>query len=96
MNYRHIYHAGNFADVFKHAVLTRIVLYLQRKEAAFRVIDTHAGTGQYRLVSEAAMKTGEWLDGVGRLAEAILPANAQALMQPYLDIALPMVAEKQE
>jgi 23S rRNA (adenine2030-N6)-methyltransferase len=95
MNYRHIYHAGNFADVFKHAVLTRIILFLQRKEAAFRVIDTHAGTGHYSLASEAAMKTGEWLDGIGRLAEVKLPANAQALMQPYLDIALPMVSQKQ-
>ncbi len=91
MNYRHGYHAGNFADVFKHAVLARIVTYLQRKEAAFRVIDTHAGTGIYNLGSEAAMKTGEWLDGIGRLRDATLPANALALMQPYLDIALPMV-----
>ena len=94
MNYRHVYHAGNFADVFKHAVLARIIIYLQRKDAEFRVIDTHAGTGLYHLSSEAAMKTGEWLDGIGRLREAKLSANAQALMQPYLDIALPMVAEK--
>ena len=90
MNYRHAYHAGNFADVFKHAILTRIILYLQRKEAAFRFIDTHAGTGHYSLAAEAAQKTGEWLDGIGRLQEAKLPANALALMQPYLDFALPM------
>ena len=76
MNYRHAYHAGNFADVFKHAVLTRIVLYLQRKEAAVRMIDTHAGVGQYNLGSEAAMKTGEWQEGVGRLADTKLPSNA--------------------
>lgn len=94
MNYRHAYHAGNFADVFKHAVLTRIIVYLQRKEAAFRVIDTHAGTGQYSLASEAALKTGEWQDGIGRLTGAKLPATVMALMQPYLDIALPMVADK--
>ena len=43
MNYRHAFHAGGFADVLKHIVLTRIVLYLQGKPAAFRLIDTHAG-----------------------------------------------------
>ncbi|MCU0832203.1 MAG: 23S rRNA (adenine(2030)-N(6))-methyltransferase RlmJ [Rhizobiaceae bacterium] len=91
MNYRHAFHAGNFADVMKHALLARIILYLQRKEAAFRVIDTHAGTGRYSLASEAAAKTGEWLDGIGRLREAKLPDPAAALLEPYLDIALPMV-----
>ena len=64
MNYRHIYHAGNFADVLKHAVLTRIIAYLQRKEAAFRVIDTHAGIGVYDLGSEEAQRTGECRDGI--------------------------------
>lgn len=49
MNYRHIYHAGNFADVFKHIIVMRIVEYLKRKEKAFRVIDTHAGIGIYDL-----------------------------------------------
>jgi 23S rRNA (adenine2030-N6)-methyltransferase len=49
MNYRHAFHAGNFADVFKHVILTRILLYLLRKDAAFRVIDTHAGEGRYDL-----------------------------------------------
>ena len=44
MNYRHAFHAGNFADVIKHIVLMRILLYLQEKPAAFRVIDTHAGS----------------------------------------------------
>ena len=45
MNYRHAYHAGNFADVMKHVLLTRILVHLARKEAPFRVVDTHAGTG---------------------------------------------------
>jgi 23S rRNA (adenine2030-N6)-methyltransferase len=92
MNYRHAFHAGNFADVMKHAILVRIILYLQRKEGAFRVIDTHAGTGRYSLASEAAAKTGEWLDGVGRLREAALSAQAAELLKPYLDFALPMVS----
>ncbi len=49
MNYRHAFHAGNFADVIKHIVLVRILTYLQDKQAAFRVIDTHAGAGVYDL-----------------------------------------------
>src|SRR5690606_29777725 len=47
MNYRHAFHAGNFADVVKHVILTRILAYLMKKDAAFRVIDTHAGIGLY-------------------------------------------------
>ena len=50
MNYRHAYHAGNFADVVKHAVLARLVDYLKQKDKAFRVVDTHAGIGLYDLV----------------------------------------------
>ena len=68
MNYRHAYHAGNFADVVKHVVLSRIIEYLKRKDAPFRVIDTHAGIGLYDLSSDEAQKTGEWLGGIGRLA----------------------------
>lgn len=85
MNYRHAYHAGNFADVVKHAVLARLVEYLKRKDKAFRVIDTHAGIGLYDLSSEEARKTGEWHDGIGRLISATLPADAVELLSPYLD-----------
>lgn len=85
MNYRHAYHAGNFADVVKHVVLARIVEYLKRKEKPFRVIDTHAGIGLYDLASEEAGKTGEWLDGIGRVADAQLSPKAGELLSPYLD-----------
>ena len=51
MNYRHAFHAGNFADVFKHAVLARILVYLTRKEAPLRYLDTHAGSGLYDLAA---------------------------------------------
>lgn len=84
MNYRHIYHAGNFADVLKHAVLARLITYLKQKDKPFRVIDTHAGIGLYDLSSEEAQKTGEWLDGIGRLMDAPLPADVAALLEPYL------------
>ncbi|TDK37079.1 23S rRNA (adenine(2030)-N(6))-methyltransferase RlmJ [Rhizobium deserti] len=84
MNYRHIYHAGNFADVLKHAVLARLVRYAQNKDKAFRVLDTHAGTGLYDLSSEEAQKTGEWREGIGRLLEAELPPKVADLLEPYL------------
>ncbi len=85
MNYRHIYHAGNFADVLKHAVLANVIGYFKRKEAAFRVLDTHAGIGQYDLSSGEAEKTGEWRDGIGRLLDADLPEKVAPLLRPYLD-----------
>lgn len=84
MNYRHIYHAGNFADVLKHAVLARLINYLQQKEKAFRVLDTHAGIGLYDLSSEEAQKTGEWRDGVGRLLDGELPPEIAVILAPYL------------
>lgn len=85
MNYRHVFHAGNFADVVKHIILTRILTYLMRKDAPFRVIDTHAGVGLYDLRGPAAAKTGEWVDGIGRLMGRKLPDDASALLAPYLD-----------
>jgi 23S rRNA (adenine2030-N6)-methyltransferase len=84
MNYRHAYHAGNFADVVKHAVLARIVEYLKLKEKAFRVIDTHAGIGLYDLSAEEAQKTGEWQDGIGRLVDATLKPEIANLLNPLL------------
>src|SRR5690606_27313812 len=83
MNYRHIYHAGNFADVLKHAVLARLVLYMQGKDKAFRVLDTHAGIGLSDLSSQEAQKTGEWKDGIGRLLDGDMPAEAAAILAPY-------------
>lgn len=89
MNYRHAYHAGNFADVLKHAVLSRVLVHMARKEAAFRVIDTHAGIGMYDLASGEAEKTGEWKGGIGRLIgpdATPLPEEAAALLSPYLGV----------
>ncbi|ACM36119.1 MULTISPECIES: 23S rRNA (adenine(2030)-N(6))-methyltransferase RlmJ [Rhizobium/Agrobacterium group] len=86
MNYRHIYHAGNFADVLKHAVLARLVIYLQQKDKAFRVLDTHAGIGLYDLSSDESQKTGEWLGGIGKLLDAELTPAATDVLKPYLDV----------
>src|SRR6201999_1391686 len=85
MNYRHAYHAGNFADVVKHAVLARIVAHLKEKPAAFRVIDTHAGAGLYDLAGPEASRTGEWREGIGKLVAAKLEPAVRDLLVPYLD-----------
>jgi 23S rRNA (adenine2030-N6)-methyltransferase len=84
MNYRHAFHAGNFADVLKHVIVARILTHLREKATPFRVIDTHAGEGLYDLSGEEASRTGEWRDGIGRLAGAQLPAEAVELVAPYL------------
>lgn len=84
MNYRHAYHAGNFADVFKHAILTRILVYLTKKPAPLRYIDTHSGIGLYDLEQTEARKTGEWRGGIGKLA-LVPPGPARDLLQPWLD-----------
>ena len=91
MNYQHAFHAGNFADVHKHIVLTRVLEYLRQKSAAFRVVDTHAGAGRYDLLGPQAARSGEWRDGIGRLfaaprSGAAGTESAQALVAPYLDI----------
>lgn len=86
MNYRHAFHAGNFADVIKHLVLVRILTYLHEKPAAFRVIDSHAGAGRYDLTGEEATRGGEWLTGIARVMQARFSQDAGALIAPYLDI----------
>lgn len=70
MNYRHIYHAGNFADVAKHVGLVYCLDALKRKEAGFFVLDTHAGRGYYDLQAAEAQKSGEAERGVRRLLRA--------------------------
>jgi 23S rRNA A2030 N6-methylase RlmJ len=85
MNYRHAFHAGNFADVLKHAVLTRILVHLRRKPTPFRVIDIHAGAGRYDLTAEEAQRSGERRDGIARLEAASLRAPARTLLAPYID-----------
>ncbi|MGH7155558.1 MAG: 23S rRNA (adenine(2030)-N(6))-methyltransferase RlmJ [Acetobacteraceae bacterium] len=76
MNYRHAFHAGNFADCHKHAVLTWLLRALQRKSAPLFVLDTHAGAGAYALDSGAAKRSEEWRAGIGRLLDDPPPALA--------------------
>jgi len=76
MNYRHAFHAGNFADCMKHALLVWLLRALARKPAGFCVLDTHAGTGRYDLSGGPAERTGEWRGGIGRLLDDPPPALA--------------------
>ena len=86
MNYRHAYHAGNFADVVKHAALALLIERLKAKDSPVCVLDTHAGIGRYDLSSVEAQKTGEFRDGVLRLLEGLAPAALPAELDPYLSV----------
>jgi 23S rRNA (adenine2030-N6)-methyltransferase len=79
MNYRHAFHAGNFADVVKHLVLMLVLEHLRAKPKPFSVIDTHAGIGVYDLSGQEAQKTGEWRGGVGRVLQAPVGAVPLAI-----------------
>ena len=89
MNYRHAYHAGNHADVLKHAVLARALAHMGRKDKGYCVVDAHAGIGIYDLDGIEAGKTLEWQGGVGRLIDgagnalALDNAAAEALLEPW-------------
>ena len=74
MNYRHAFHAGNYADVFKHVVLAMLVEQLKAKPAPFMYLDTHAGRGRYDLSHAQPQRSGEYLGGISRLLKA--PATA--------------------
>jgi 23S rRNA (adenine2030-N6)-methyltransferase len=80
LNYRHAYHAGNFADCMKHALLVCLLSLLQRKPGGMMVLDTHAGTGWYDLSEARAERTGEWRRGIGRLLDDPQPPA----LEPYL------------
>ncbi len=83
MNYRHIFHAGSFTDVMKHAIVALILDRLRAKETPFGVLDTHAGIGRYDLTSQQAGRTGEYLGGIARVMAAAdrLPPE----LAPYLN-----------
>lgn len=74
MNYRHAYHAGNFADVHKHVALMAILTHLKKKASPFVFVDTHAGRGCYELSSAEASRTAEAGEGIGRLRSAKVTA----------------------
>ncbi|HLP00569.1 MAG TPA: 23S rRNA (adenine(2030)-N(6))-methyltransferase RlmJ [Opitutaceae bacterium] len=80
MNYRHAFHAGNFADVLKHVLLRELIRAMQRKPKPFLFLDTHAGRGRYDLAqAETGARAPEWPEGIGRLW------NAADLLPPIAD-----------
>lgn len=91
MNYRHVYHAGNYADVLKHIVMMRAFLHLKKKDKSFLFLDAHAGIGLYALWGDEALKTLEWQDGVGRFYDpsgrAIpLASDVEVLLEPWRQV----------
>jgi 23S rRNA (adenine2030-N6)-methyltransferase len=88
VNYRHAFHAGNFADLLKHALLVRLVRALQRKETGFLFVDTHAGRGRYDLSlageGDTRARRPEWPDGIGRLWER---GDLPGALRDYLEVA---------
>jgi 23S rRNA (adenine2030-N6)-methyltransferase len=89
MNYRHSFHAGNFADVVKHLALVHILLHLSRKETPFAVIDSHAGRGVYDLTSDEARRTSEAETGIEKLRGLFdsKKAGGPDALQTYLSLA---------
>lgn len=83
MHYQHRFHAGNFADVYKHVLLCGLLRALGRKEAPWAYLETHAGGGAYDLLDEAASRTAEYHHGIGRIYGAVAAPEPVAA---YLDI----------
>lgn len=90
MNYRHAFHAGNFADVLKHLVLAQCLEHLGDKPKPYRVIDTHAGVGAYDLTGDEARRSPEWTHGIDRLMKADIPAEIRDSLDPYLTVVRAM------
>lgn len=90
VNYRHAFHAGNFADVLKHAVLAQCLEHLKKKDKPFRYIDTHAGIGAYDLASSEAERNPEWQQGIAKVLTADRPADVDAALAPLLDVVSAM------
>ncbi len=88
MNYRHHFHAGNFADVMKHVLLLQLLARLNGKDKPYRYIDTHGGAGKYDLASSEAQKSGEFLNGIHRLVKLDDSIKRQAPegVQEYLKV----------
>jgi len=83
VNYRHGFHAGNFADVLKHLALVTVLLHLRKKDAPFAVIDTHAGCGAYDLSGDEAQRTGEAQGGIERIRDL----SGSEVLGTYLSLA---------
>jgi 23S rRNA (adenine2030-N6)-methyltransferase len=81
LNYRHSYHAGNFADVFKHIILVALIEAMHRKDSAYCFLDTHAGIGYYDLQAATTQKSKEYTNGILKI---LAQPNPPALIKAYL------------
>ncbi len=86
LSYRHAFHAGNKADIFKHSLLALLVSHFKQKETSFTYVDTHAGCGVYDLHSEWAQKTQESKDGIVTFLNNIDSTTIPDVLKPYIDI----------
>jgi 23S rRNA (adenine2030-N6)-methyltransferase len=85
VNYRHAFHAGNFADVVKHLALCDVLLHLKKKDKPFFVLDTHAGCGLYDLQAEESSRTGEAARGIEKLQPLFGRSDLPQAMRAYFD-----------
>jgi 23S rRNA (adenine2030-N6)-methyltransferase len=83
LSYRHAFHAGNFADVLKHSVLSLILEYMTRKEKGYTYIDSHSGAGIYSLTDDYAQKTGEYRQGIAKLIDN---SDLPEVLLPYIEL----------
>lgn len=83
LSYRHAFHAGNFADVLKHSVLSLVLEYITRKDKGFYYIDTHSGAGMYALQDKYAQETGEYKDGIAKI---INQNDIPAALEEYIEL----------
>jgi 23S rRNA (adenine2030-N6)-methyltransferase len=96
LSYRHAFHAGNFADVLKHSVLTLVLEYMARKDKGFTYIDSHSGAGMYSLNDEYAQKTGEYKDGIAKILEAVDDETFPEALIPYIELLQKLNTKKSE
>jgi 23S rRNA (adenine2030-N6)-methyltransferase len=96
LSYRHAFHAGNFADVLKHSVLTLVLEYMVRKDKGFTYIDSHSGAGMYSLNDEYAQKTGEYKEGIAKILVAINDEDFPEALMPYIELLQKLNTENNE
>ncbi len=94
LSYRHAFHAGNKADIFKHSILTLLVSHFLQKETPFTYVDTHAGLGLYNLQSEWALKTGEGQEGIVEFLKTLSNEDIPKTCIPYIDICKELLLQQ--
>ena len=96
LSYRHAFHAGNFADVLKHSVLTLVLDYMARKEKGYTYIDSHSGAGMYSIKDEYAQKTGEYKDGIAKILNGRNDEKFPEPLIPYIELIEQLNLENSE